>query len=349
MIDIVERIDEKLSSVSWPEINVTDNKNPGEGDLVVLCGGFEERATAYLVELRRSGAVGYSVTIIDYLPKYPENRTANLRSVALETITSVETVVYDRGNPSGIADSFIENLSGSTNVFLDISAMSRLLIIQLITGFIRSKNVCRLQIVYAEAETYPPKRADVVTKLKQFKNVTSEGGFLSRGIMEIAAAPELSSIAMPGEAIRLIAFPSFDPVQLRSVIDELQPSYIHVLHGTPPRCELAWRHDMIREMNLPTFAGEKHLDEASVSTLDYRDTVDALLAIYQEHSTFDRIVVSPTGSKMQAVAVGLVRAVLPDIQIIYPTPHRFTSPDSHTMGLRQLYSLEVPLEGLRTL
>ena len=140
---------------------------------------------------------------------------------------------------------------------------------------------------------------------------------------------------MPGEAVRLVVFPSLDPVQLSSVVDELQPSYIHFLHGMPPRSELAWRHDTIRTMNLQTCSESKNDSEVSVSTLDYRETIGALLEIYQQHSTFDRIVVSPMGSKMQSLGVGLVRAVLPDIQIVYPTPHKFTTPESYTMGTEE--------------
>jgi hypothetical protein len=61
---------------------------------------------------------------------------------------------------------------------------------------------------------------------------------------------------------------------------------------------------------------------------------------------FDRIVVAPTGSKMQAVAVGLFRAVLYDVQIVYPTPQIFTAPHEHTVGIRQLYKVDLPTEAM---
>ena len=349
MIEEVVRIDEKLCALSWPAIKTTLNNYPGEGDIVVLCGGFEERAQAYLQHLGKSRATDYCVKIFDYLPYYPQNRTASLQTLALKKVVDVKTLIYDRSKPSGVADSFLSTLNCEANVFLDISAMSRLLIIQLITGLIRDLNVRRLNIVYAESETYPPTQEEADKRLSESNNVTLDGGFLSKGVLEVAAAPELSSIAMPSEAVRLVVFPSLDPVQLSSVVDELQPSYIHLLHGMPPRSELAWRHDIIRTMNLQTCSESKHDSEVSVSTLDYRETIDALLEIYQQHSIFDRIVVSPMGSKMQSLGVGLVRAVLPDIQIVYPTPHQFTTPDRYTMGLRNLYSLEVPLEELRSL
>ena len=61
---------------------------------------------------------------------------------------------------------------------------------------------------------------------------------------------------------------------------------------------------------------------------------------------FDRIVVAPTGSKMQSVAVGLFRAVLHDVQIVYPTPQFFAEPRNYTLGMRQLYQLDLPIDSI---
>ena len=58
---------------------------------------------------------------------------------------------------------------------------------------------------------------------------------------------------------------------------------------------------------------------------------------------FDRLVVAPTGSKMQAVAVAMLRAALYDVQIVYPTPQTFTEPDRYTVGTRRLYELDLPI------
>ena len=150
MNEEVVRIDEKLCTLSWPDIKSSLNSDPGEGDVVVLCGGFEERAQAYLQHLGESDATGYRVNIFDYLPQYSENRTESLQTLALKKVVDVKTMVYDRRKPSGIADRFLSTLNSEVNVFLDISAMSRLLIIQLVTGLIRDGNVRRLNIVYAE-------------------------------------------------------------------------------------------------------------------------------------------------------------------------------------------------------
>ena len=83
----------------------------------------------------------------------------------------------------------------------------------------------------------------------------------------------------------------------------------------------------------------KH-DALKTSTLDYRETLDCLLRLYGTHSERERLLISPTGSKMQTVAVGLFRTFMDDVQIVYPTPKEFRAP--YTEGIGQRYTL--PLE-----
>ena len=81
--------------------------------------------------------------------------------------------------------------------------------------------------------------------------------------------------------------------------------------------------------------------ELYCDTLDYLDTLTKLLELYSEFGGFQRLIVSPTGSKMQAVAVGLFRARLHDVQVVYPTPRAFVSPEEYTRGVKRLFSLEL--------
>ena len=67
----------------------------------------------------------------------------------------------------------------------------------------------------------------------------------------------------------------------------------------------------------------------------------ALLDIYDKYSVMERIIIAPTGSKMQTVAVGIFKAFMDDIQIVYPTPRLFPEPKEYTKGARQLYILNL--------
>ena len=153
-------------------------------------------------------------------------------------------------------------------------------------------------------------------------------------------------LSMLGEAIRLVLFPSFDPSQLTNLIQELQPTYAEFIHGVPPDPNNKWRTQAIRHLNGHTLKEFQGKEEYEASTLDYRETLKILLRVYAQRSMFDRLVVAPMGSKMQAVAVGLFRAALHDVQIVYPTPQVFTEPGNYTLGLRQLYQLDLPTDSI---
>ncbi|MCI0470601.1 MAG: hypothetical protein L0Y73_02980 [Candidatus Aminicenantes bacterium] len=81
--------------------------------------------------------------------------------------------------------------------------------------------------------------------------------------------------------------------------------------------------------------------DLEAGTLDYRETLEHLLRIYNDYNYLERIFVAPIGSKMQAVAVGIFRAFMKDIQIVYPTPRKFTSPTRYTEGIRKIYRLNL--------
>ena len=75
------------------------------------------------------------------------------------------------------------------------------------------------------------------------------------------------------------------------------------------------------------------------STLDYRETLDCLLKLYADHGERERLLVSPTGSKMQTIAVGIFRARVEDVQVVYPTPESYLKPDRYTVGIGSLHLL----------
>ncbi|MBZ5564632.1 MAG: hypothetical protein LAP13_19710, partial [Acidobacteriia bacterium] len=193
-------------------------------------------------------------------------------------------------------------------------------------------------VLYSEASEYPPSK-DVVEEAIAKSGVDPLYSImlLSSGVFDVTIVPELSSISPGSQQTRLVTFPSFNTDQLTALRTELQPSRYSVIHGVPPAPENQWRKWAIARLNhTDSLEGEEGY---STSTLDYRETLEYLLQIYTNHGTTERILIAPTGSKMQAVAVGIFRSFIRDVQIVYPTPRTFTSPTSYTIGVRQLYSL----------
>lgn len=339
------RPDEKLSNVAWPNLQEIEFPSVGTGDCLLVCAGFEDRAIETLRRTCEAGKTGFSLGIVTYLPDYQENRISELRTISKKAALQTTDFVYDRAKPTGMGEALQRFTQKLDRVFIDISGMSRLLIVQTLVALISEENG-QISIIYGEAEEYPPSK-ETFEQNNQDENAGPAPSYLSSGIFEIAATPELSSVSMLGEPIRLIAFPSFAHEQLTNLIQELQPTYAEFIHGVPPDPKNKWRTEAIRRRNLPTLNELRGKNDLEASTLDYRETLHKLLDIYAERSMFDRLVVAPTGSKMQAVAVGLFRAVLHDVQIVYPTPQTFTEPGRYTLGLRQLYKVDLPTEAIK--
>ena len=335
---VVMRWDERLAGVDWPNVEAFDVNAVSMGDVVVLCGGFEERASAVLDRLVEKGTKGVTVVLVEYRPSYEENRIGYLKALAISAGMGVRECVYDRQLPVGGGENVAELAKGAERVHVDISGMSRLLIVQVIVA-LRVAGL-PMTIAYGEAAEYLPTEEDFEKRLGSLEKETTLD-FLSSGVFEVAATPELGSVAMVGEAIRLVVFPSLEAVQIKNLLQEVQPTYVDVIHGLPPAKENRWRRSAAEQLNAGALKRQTGVTAHEASTLDYRETIKVLLGIYASRSMFDRLLVAPTGSKMQAVAVGLVRAALTDIQIVYPTPQHLMA-STYTNGLRQIHQICVP-------
>ncbi len=340
----VLRPDERLDMVDWPCMQEIEGPSLEFNDCLLVCVGFEDRAVETLRRIGGPEMTGSSLGLIRYLPEQSQNKIKEMQELSQRASLNVTELVYDRENPMGIGKELRDFSREFGRVLVDISGMSRLLIVQTLVALIRGR-VRLISILYSEAREYPPSK----NEFDRDSQDGSEGqipSYLSSGIFEIAVTPELSSVSMLGEAIRLVAFPSFDPAQLTNLVQELQPTYTDVIHGVPPDQNNEWRTEAIRQLNERTLNELYGKTDQSASTLDYREALRILLSIYARRSMFDRLVVAPTGSKMQSVAVGLFRAVLHDVQIVYPTPHVFPEPEKYTLGVRQMYQLDLPTDAI---
>ena len=335
---------EHLQDVDWPELRATEIPGIETGDCMLVCAGFEDRAIQGLLRVRRSDRGNFSLGVVKYRPSYRQNKLEIIRDIGRSARLEMREFLYDRENPARAGEDLARFASTFNRVFVDISGMSRLLIVQTLVALL-SVPSAHVTIIYCEAEEYPPSEDRFRKDERGRTGVTPS--YLSSGIFEIAATPELASTSMLGEAIRLIAFPSFDPAQLTNLIQELQPTYVDLVHGLPPAEENRWRTEAVRTLNSPIFTSLQKRCDHEASTLDYRETLKILIEKYRERSMFDRLVVAPTGSKMQAVAVALFRAALYDVQVVYPTPQIFTEPDRYTVGARRLYELDLPIQEIR--
>jgi hypothetical protein len=338
---IVETPDDKLKRVLKPELTVTPQLELNKHDCLIACAGFEDRASACLNKVIASSAQ-FTVVLIDYRPDISDNRFDEMNAKAAHAGARVVKLTYDRESPTGFGSLLLKELQAiEGRVFLDISGMSRLLIVQVVTALASVTPLfAESFIIYAEAKAYPPTRDDAEREAEKCDiDPTAAALFLSSGVFDITLIPELSSLAPSSTQTRLIAFPSFDAHQLTALRNELQPSRFTFIEGVPPNSKDRWRKEMIARLNrLESFGDAERI---ATSTLDYRETLDVLIREYQQHSVRDRMIISPTGSKMQTVAVGIFRSFVSDVQIAYPTPQSFRRPKEYTIGVTDVRMLKL--------
>jgi hypothetical protein len=335
----VARLDEQLGGISAPQLEVATTVSFSAEDVVIVCAGFEDRATEVLRRAVSAGAHDFRVLCVEYLPPNPKNRSQEVRELCERAGARCETWTYDRENPADAADELLRRAQHG-RLHIDISGMSRLLIVQLLAQATRDRLLKRATLWYTEALEYPPGNAEVEAQLSDPADALSVAMFLSSGVFGLTVVPELSSVAMQGQPIVLVAFPSWNTMQLAALRAELQASFFVVVHGVPPDSGNAWRLDAIARLNRSDTLDPRQ--DVRASTLDYRETLKALVDVYRAHAQREKIVVSPTGSKMQSVAVGIVCGWLDDLQVVYPTPRTFAPPDEYTRGTKAVYWL--PLE-----
>lgn len=333
--------DEILAALVKPALKPAGDIKFSSDDIFIVCCGFEDRASAVLKKMNRENIC--RLIVITYAPNVKENRKTEIVEF-YQLISGLSPICmdYDRENPGGFGAQLMEIIADRRGrVLVDVSAMSRLLIVQVIVALGQSShglNGCG--IVYTEAKEYLPSKeaAEEVLK-KAADDATFTALFLSSGVFEVTIIPELSSSTLASSQTRLVLFPAFDAHHLNALRSELQPSRFTIIEGSPPSAGLEWRRDCVAEINhLHEFDAK---DRVVTSTLDYAQTLDFLVALYQKNSLHERLLVAPTGSKMQSVAVGIFRAFISDVQIVYPTPQGFVSPDSYTKGHGQTYLLDL--------
>ena len=335
----VQKLNERFSSLSWPEIERTA-PSLGPGDVLILCAGFEDRATKVLEELAHKGCSGFSVLCVHYKPDVAENKLDDVVALCKEASAPCALVEYDRENPAGAARKILREVDEGAGLFVDVSGMSRLLIVQLVAEIIRCRRADRASILYVEAMDYPPSCEEVDTQLAEMEqgDPNAVAMFLSAGVFRLAVVPELSSVSMQGQPIRMVVFPSWNTMQMAAIRSEVQASFYTVVHGLPPFGANQWRPEAIKKLNRSDSLPQ--LEEVTASTFDYRETLRLMMELYSAHAQSEKIVIAPTGSKMQTLALGLLCGWFKDLQIVYPTPKTFAAAE-YTRSARSIHMLRL--------
>lgn len=306
----------------------------GIGDVLIHSPGFEDRTMAFAEAILFSANA--KAILLDYRPFNPKNRLADVRQTLLSRgidVRDEDIIEYNRFEPGNFEDRLKNRLRSllAKRAYIDISTMSKLQIMLVL-------NVCnmldlRIGIIYSEAESYRPTQ-DEFEKSKLLDKVHQPSLQIFTGVHGVVRVNSLASVAMQGQPTAAIVFMSFNDILTQVLLNAVYPGRLLLINGKPPIHEwreeaTAWIHARVRcewADDNPVFvakAGCVPLPKRVVSTLYYDETVLLLLQLYWELSVDHRILIAPSGSKLQTVGCFLVKALHPDIHIEYPSPEGF--------------------------
>ena len=341
-------LDELLNNL--PNTEHLDVSALPEPILYIGAVGFEDRAFGVLNEALRVGKKIQRIISIEYRPYNEKNRIVEykdtLNRLALPE-ANTHWSIYDRYVP----DEFIEDIfkivnfiPANYNIVVDISAMSKLLIVVLLHGLRELSN--RITIVYTEAETYHPIPEVYNAKKTEWDRETENPPvFLTTDIYNIVTTQSLSSVAMQGSPLLMVAFPTFNHRELIALVNDITPQHLILLEGRPHEGHNYWRQEAIRHLNRKIIQGSFSKDDFPpeekkvISTFDYKETIRLLEEIYIHYKYNRKIIVAPTGSKLQSFGIFLFKQMHPDIQIIYPVTKGFAN--EYTEGSHALWQIVV--------
>jgi hypothetical protein len=211
-------------------------------------------------------------------------------------------------------------------VVIDISVMSKLLLLIIIYSLVNFNG--RLRIIYSEPEIWGPQKDKYENALAEKKTNNSWISLSSVGISSVTRTPNLSSIVMQNCPTFLISFLSFNEQLFGALVNEITPSKLQIINHSCERQN--WRENAMKNIHADVIHEYFSNDIEPIFTadvLDYIAVFEKLASIYCNYSYDYRIVVSPTGGKVHAVAVALLKLCCPDVHIEYPTPESYLFED----------------------
>lgn len=113
---------------------------------------------------------------------------------------------------------------------------------------------------------------------------------------------------------------------------------------------MLWRERAMAEIHdsiIKEYANDNPVDERGLlnkktSTVFYQETFELLASIYNQYCYSRRIIIAPTGSKMQALACALIKVCCPDIHIEYPNPESYFISDYSSSKIRMVHEVVIP-------
>lgn len=312
--------------------------------LLIVSEGFEERSLTWIRSLPSQPLFEQSL-MFKYKPERISRAPELIEELKVRSKNPLKEIVFNRFDPIESEFEILsyltkDRLSNIGEVVVDISVMSKLMIVM--TFFILRSYSGAVRCIYSEPVDYKPSREDYEKTKDGLSHVVQ---FPTYGVHDVIRTPLLSSSVMQMSPTLIVAFTSFNEQLVRALLSTISPAHLFLINGVPPHLE--WRAKATQEVHAAIIEEYKHdnpLSEdgkliKSTSTLDYQETIQLLSEIYLENCFTKRILLAPTGSKMQAFGCSIIKSCCPEIHIEYPTPESFFAEGFSSAAVRQVHEV----------
>jgi len=311
-----------FTPIDLPKLISESYEIPDSDYLLILASGFEDRTKTVLDKISKKPPK--AVLLIIYQGEKHLNKDDEIRRYLKSMRVSTDEIYFDRRNPQPFEQSFedyLANLKSVKEILIDISVMSKLLIMTLLVGCQNFED--DIMILYTEPRMYKPTKAQFEAKKRYSKLAAVKLSFQTSDVAATITTRNLSSIAMDNSPIFLVGFPTFNEDLLIILFHEFSPNAWVIVHGKPLREKDQWRLNAIKYMNRHILEQIQPTDQIVVSTFHYEETFNVLENSYHQFKHTHKIIIGPPVSKLQAVAISIFKLYRPDVQILYPTPKSY--------------------------
>jgi DNA-directed RNA polymerase subunit F len=317
--------------------------------LLILSDGFEERSLYFLSNNHNDCFNKIIVCVYDNREK---TRFDELLYIIKKRYSTEKTEIrYNRFEPFSFEIEMQEYLSKKLTTFeeivLDISVMSKYMIMQIMS--LLKEYTGDVRIIYTEPKKYAPTEEEWKNSLDDQKRATLLP-LPSVGVQNIVRTPLLTSLIMQQSPSLLVSFLSFNEQLIRALMFECTPARVLLINGVPPHQYSAWRENAMCDIHkniIKEYCHDNILDKDGLlqkkcSTLYYNETFTLLADIYNKFNKDYRIIVAPTGSKMQAIGASLIKNCCEDIHIEYPTPESYYIDGYSSAEVKEIHQVLFP-------
>lgn len=292
--------------------------------------GFEDRALGFLLRAKGESRK-FSVCVgINYEPFNNRNRCEEFEKLALDIFQSFCWKTYDRKCPENFEESINQLIflsSTASQIVIDISGMSKMLIVVILYGLRHTK--VPVSIIYAPAEKYYPTRLNFAREKGKAESTDYFPYFLTTDVYKVVTTTKLSSIAMHDAPLVMVAFPNFNHLEISALLNETNSQKLFLIDSVKNLEHNSWRLEAIKWVNRGI---NKYVSPVTyeIDASDINANIDLLEAIYNEWHLTHKVALSPTGGKLQAVATFCLKVMHPDIHVVYPVVRHFA--EEYTEG-----------------